>query len=785
MEAQLAQSTGPVQGPLDERSALTRARSGDRHAFGQLLSQHQARVYGIALRLTGLPVEAAHLAQEVFIELYSALPRIASPGHLTRWLLRETTRRVLQWVRAQAVDGRAASLEDLGDLPPRRLLLQLPPDARAIVLLRFQEGLESEEIAAVLGVTESLVEHSLRRALDWMAAQGAPGAPEFESLLRASLVAPDPGPEFTERVLAHTELRWSHRRRAAFSASGTVRKRGRFLMVGTALVVVLGAAWLVLHWPGNGLWSVAGPPITQEPVPPEPAAKEAAPPQQNAATSGTPAADLPAAPVEPVDVYPHYIVIAAPLRQQAQDPAVWAWVESFHAALLDELRKVPEVTLLVPGLTAPPTDTDPSADYLLTVTSLATSALRSGAEGFRITDGPRSGGEPPIAREAATGVVMLPGTGADVVRRWPVEIRIQSIGKPQSRGFTSVVQVGPDSTQLAAQQIATLRARYFPDVLARQRLATIIRDDSKAPLERNRALFELLGALAREHGAGFDSSTVSTIVNYAAVLPAAQRAQVWRSLRGMPHRELVAGLIESVRRDPDEEVRFEALATLAADYPADAAARSAIGSVATEDSEEVIRMAARRVLQGDAQWRAYVLTSLVNTGVSPDKRLEPLVLLARSATIPAEVSYLQGLVQDPETMRALMNLVGEGWFDPQQLESTGDALSLLAQADNSAAYDLLVQMPRWALAPETNAPGTIPSEVPAQPPLEPEPEAARPPSGVSAANMSWLQEHQNNPRVRRMLQDIESGRADPRLNAAIEQMRRQEQRGFPQRPPQR
>jgi 3'-phosphoadenosine 5'-phosphosulfate sulfotransferase len=51
--------------------------------------------------------------------------------------------------------------------------------------------------------------------------------------------------------------------------------------------------------------------------------------------------------------------------------------------------------------------------------------------------------------------------------------------------------------------------------------------------------------------------------------------------------------------------------------------------------------------------------------------------------------------------------------------------------------------------------------------------------------MSWLQEHQNNPRVRRMLQDIESGRADPRLNAAIEQMRRQEQRGFPQRPPQR
>jgi hypothetical protein len=203
--------------------------------------------------------------------------------------------------------------------------------------------------------------------------------------------------------------------------------------------------------------------------------------------------------------------------------------------------------------------------------------------------------------------------------------------------------------------------------------------------------------------------------------------------------------------------------------------------VAAEDSEEVMRMAARRVLQGEAGWRAFVLARLGNVGIPPDERLEPLVLAARSATTPGEQTALLGLLRDPETSRALMELLSAGWFDSLQVESTADALDLLAHADQPAAYDLLVQMPRRQNPPSEPGPGT-----PERPEREVGPGT---PPVVTAANREWLQAHQDNPRVRRLLQDVESGRADARVNATIEQLRRQQQRGFtpqfPQRPPQR
>ncbi len=414
------------------------------------------------------------------------------------------------------------------------------------------------------------------------------------------------------------------------------------------------------------------------------------------------------------------------------------------------------------------------------MTSLATAPLPAGAEGFRVTDGAQTGTSLAAIGEAATGAVMLPAARIAGMRRWPVEIRVLPIAQPLTQSYLSVVQVGGDTAQLAVQQLQILRARLLPDVLARQRLATLIRDTSQPMAERNRALAELLGTLQRAHGAGFDSSSASTIVDYAAMLPSEQRAEVWRRLRGLPHADLITGLVESLRRDPDQQVRFEALATLAADYPDDVAARNAIASVAADDREEIIRMAARRVTLGEDGWRAWLLARLGNTGLPPDERLEPLLLVSRSATTSGELSAVQTLVQDPQVVRALMQMLGDGWFDPMQLDSTADALGLLAHADRTAAYDLLVQVPR-ATPPAVIEPGAPPEPVSPPPRAEPE----RPQTLVSAANMAWLQAHQDNPRVRRMLQDIESGRMDPRMNATIEQMRRLEQRGIPQRPPQR
>jgi RNA polymerase sigma-70 factor (ECF subfamily) len=53
----------------------------------------------------------------------------------------------------------------------RRLLLELEPDARAVMLLRFQEDLDPADIADVLAMSVNTVKSHLRRSLQWLRAQ--------------------------------------------------------------------------------------------------------------------------------------------------------------------------------------------------------------------------------------------------------------------------------------------------------------------------------------------------------------------------------------------------------------------------------------------------------------------------------------------------------------------------------------------------------------------------------------------------------------------------------------
>jgi hypothetical protein len=91
--------------PGDAASILRRAQRGNQLALRQLVQQHQARVFGIALRLTGRHQDAEELAQDVFVQMYGALAGMASPAHLTgccalfptdRSIAYETTRDMLR-----------------------------------------------------------------------------------------------------------------------------------------------------------------------------------------------------------------------------------------------------------------------------------------------------------------------------------------------------------------------------------------------------------------------------------------------------------------------------------------------------------------------------------------------------------------------------------------------------------------------------------------------------------------------------------------------------------------
>jgi RNA polymerase sigma-70 factor (ECF subfamily) len=172
-----------------EDAVLRLARSGDEQAFEQLVLVHQARVYSLALRLTGQRADAEDVAQDVFVQLYVALAQVSSAAHLKHWLLRAVTYRAIDRLRQQARQGSQVSLATTTDVPPglrseatedplaatllRRLLMELQPDARAVLVLRFQEDLDPAEISTVLGMPVNTVKSHLRRSIEWLRTQCA------------------------------------------------------------------------------------------------------------------------------------------------------------------------------------------------------------------------------------------------------------------------------------------------------------------------------------------------------------------------------------------------------------------------------------------------------------------------------------------------------------------------------------------------------------------------------------------------------------------------------------
>jgi RNA polymerase sigma-70 factor, ECF subfamily len=166
---------------LDEQ--LIKARRGERAALTALVQAHQSAVYSLALRMLGTRDLAEDLTQDVFMQLNGHLRSIESGKHLVFWLRQVTTRRAIDQLRRRArvemtsLDGEAQYFSTQDDADPllqrhlRRLLSELSPPARAVLLLRFQEDLDPIDIARTLDMPINTVKSHLKRSLEAMRAK--------------------------------------------------------------------------------------------------------------------------------------------------------------------------------------------------------------------------------------------------------------------------------------------------------------------------------------------------------------------------------------------------------------------------------------------------------------------------------------------------------------------------------------------------------------------------------------------------------------------------------------
>src|SRR4051812_23629437 len=97
-----------------DSSLINRAGAGDRDAFTSLVRQHQSLVFGLAWNSLRNAAVAEELAQDVFLELFNALPNLESTAHVVNWLRRVTMHRCIDYARRERNRPRVA-LDDIAE----------------------------------------------------------------------------------------------------------------------------------------------------------------------------------------------------------------------------------------------------------------------------------------------------------------------------------------------------------------------------------------------------------------------------------------------------------------------------------------------------------------------------------------------------------------------------------------------------------------------------------------------------------------------------------------------
>ena len=144
--------------------------------FESAVREHQAMVYSIACNFFHNEAIAEEVAQEVFLQLYEGLRNVASGPHCIAWLRRSTVHRCIDTARRSSF-RQEVHMDLLPEIPVnapetdpllqenlKRLIASLPEKPRAVMVLRFGEDMDADEIGKTLQMPVSTVWSHLQRA---------------------------------------------------------------------------------------------------------------------------------------------------------------------------------------------------------------------------------------------------------------------------------------------------------------------------------------------------------------------------------------------------------------------------------------------------------------------------------------------------------------------------------------------------------------------------------------------------------------------------------------------
>lgn len=201
--------------PSGDTELVQRSLSGDREAFGQIVSRYQALICSLAYSATGCLGESEDIAQETFITAWTRLGHLREQHKLGAWLCGIARNRIhsalrregreplrgaepLESIRETAAPGplprdHAISNEEAAIL--WRSLERIPDTYREPLVLFYREHQSIETVAAHLDLTEDAVKQRLARGRKLLQEQ-------VLAFVEGALARSNPGRAFTLAVLA-------------------------------------------------------------------------------------------------------------------------------------------------------------------------------------------------------------------------------------------------------------------------------------------------------------------------------------------------------------------------------------------------------------------------------------------------------------------------------------------------------------------------------------------------------------------------------------------------------
>ena len=170
----------------DETELARAVLAGEPEAFDRFVEHFRGKVFHYSWLMCGQPEDAEEVAQETLLNAFQKFSSLRDPGHVRAWIFRIAKNACLMHRRKSVfAPVRELSVEELlpfdaaadqADPPDQamlrselravldRIIMELPPPYRAVVVLRDLEELSTEETAQILELTADVVKTRLHRS---------------------------------------------------------------------------------------------------------------------------------------------------------------------------------------------------------------------------------------------------------------------------------------------------------------------------------------------------------------------------------------------------------------------------------------------------------------------------------------------------------------------------------------------------------------------------------------------------------------------------------------------